>query len=46
MTLWKKSDKGGLQHRLKMIFVLTPEIMYDAAAKGKVHLMKYPRTQI
>ena len=39
----EKSDKGGLQHRLKMIFVLTPEIMYDAAAKGKVAFNEIPK---
>lgn len=39
----EKSDKGGTQHRLKMVFRLTSEFMYDDAAKGKVAFNEIPK---
>lgn len=39
----EKSDNGGTQHRLKMIFRLTSEFMYDEATKGKVAFNEIPK---
>lgn len=39
----EKSDKGGLQHRIKMIFMLTPNLMYDKESKGKVAFNEIPK---
>ena len=37
------SDKGGIEHRLKMVFLLTPLVMYEESTKGKVAFNEIPK---